>query len=161
VNGLVRVFKEAKLTGDRITLYLQPVGTCGRMPVSIEEAKVAGKRVLTALQYLHMIGWVHRDVRPENVMFADQNWYLVDLEWANLADLPVGNYMPQEQWAPPEINNSDSSWTYSSDMWQFHKLLCHWNHLNEDGRRLLELLQCEDPKARVSADEALQHAYFS
>jgi hypothetical protein len=161
VDGLIRVFKEAKWTRDHITLYLHPVGTCGKMPVSIKEAKVAGKRVLTALQYLHTNGWVHRDIRPENVMFADQNWYLVDLEWANSAGLPVGEYTPQQQWTPPEILGSDSEWTHTSDMWQFHKLLDQWNHLDEDGRRLLEVLQCEDPQSRISAEVALKHAYFS
>jgi hypothetical protein len=71
VDGLFRVFKDAKLKGNRITI--QPFVTCGQMPKYIDEAKVAGKRVLTALQYLHTIGWVHCDVRPENVMFPDQN----------------------------------------------------------------------------------------
>jgi hypothetical protein len=161
VHGLVQVFKSAKfLTGNRITLYLGPVGTCGRRPESIEMAKVAGKSVLTALQFLHTKGWVHRDIRPDNVMFADQNWYLVDLEWANLADRPVGQYRPHLTWTPPEIIDNDSSWTTAGDMWQFQTLLSHWGHLNENGQCLLRLLQNTNPLERIGAEEALRHPFF-
>lgn len=130
------------------------------MPVNVEDAKVAGKTVLTALRYLHENGWVHRDIRPQNVMFADQNWYLVDLEWANLVDSPIGEYHPHKEWTPPEITGENCSWTIASDMWQFHKLLSAWNQLDEAGQSLVRVLGDDIPQRRLTAGEALAHEFF-
>jgi Protein kinase domain len=159
VEGLVQVM-ETKCKGRHITLHLQPVGLCGQKPASIEEAKVAGKRVLTALQYLHDNEWVHRDIRPENVMFADGKWYLMDLEWANVVDSPIGEYSPQEAWIPPEITGENSYWTTASDMWQFHRLLSDWDKLDDEGRNLVRVLRDDNLHRRLTAAQALAHAFF-
>jgi len=53
-----------------LTLHVGPVGFCGKRPESVDEAKIAGRRLLLALEWLHNNGWVHRDIRPENIMFA-------------------------------------------------------------------------------------------
>ena len=78
-----------------LTVQVSPVGFCGRRPEDLEEVKVAGRCVLTALHWLHDNGWVHRDVRPSNIMFADGTWYLMDLEWTDSVSSSIESYTPR------------------------------------------------------------------
>ena len=161
VEGLIRVYKAPTVSQGNITLYLEPVGTCPKSPLTLDEVKAAGRQLLCALEFLHDHNWVHRDIQPDNVMFADQSWYLIDLEWANVAGWPLGDYSPHPALTPPEISNEDGLWTSASDMWQFGELLYLWDHLNLDGQNLRMSLQNDDPEARPTAREALQHLFFA
>jgi hypothetical protein len=66
LEGLARPTAEPpKFARGSLTVRLQPVGFF-RNPA--EDVKRAACSVLTALEGLHRIGWVHRDVRAPNVM---------------------------------------------------------------------------------------------
>ena len=148
--------------GGMLTARIGPVGFCGKRPVNTIETKAAGRRLLEALQWLHQNGWVHRDIRPANVMFADGSWYLMDLEWANTVNSPMGEYNPNTGQTPPEVAESkDGIWTTACDMWQFGKLLSLWNHLDEDGRQYLTTQARADPSGRLSASDSLAHRFFA
>ena len=161
VEGLIRVYKSPRQGRNHLTLYLEPVGFCGRRPGDVAAVKAAGRRILLALQFLHSRGWVHRDIRPSNVMFADQNWYLVDLEWANTANSELGVFRPLEEWTPPEISGENCQWTCACDMWQFGRLVEAWGSLDEDFRAYIRVQSKVDPSLRLSADESLRHAFFA
>ena len=133
VNGLIHPVKEIKSSSDSVTLYLTPVGFCGFRPSNVTEVKQAGRRILLALKCLHDHNFVHRDIRPANVMRASHECYLIDLEWANHADSQLGKFRPSHSWTPPEIHESECKWTCECDMWLFGKLLECWNCLYEDG----------------------------
>lgn len=162
VNGLCSPLAELKISRSVLTARIGPVGFCGKLPTSTIETKAAGRRLLGALQWLHMHGWVHRDVRAANVMFADGNWYLMDLEWANIVDSPIGEYDPNPDQIPPEVGLvEDGTWTTACDMWQFGKVLLLWNHLDEDGLRYANTQLDADPFRRLSATDSLTHAFFA
>jgi hypothetical protein len=55
------------LKGNVYEVTLAPLGV-QRMPADEEELKAAVKAVLTALRGLHSNGFVHRDIRWENVL---------------------------------------------------------------------------------------------
>ena len=128
----------------------------------MDEAKYAGHCILTALQWLHDNGWGHRDVRPQNIMFANERWYLMDLEWANTIDSELGDYRPQDEFTPPELVGVEGAiWTTACDMWQFGNLINTWGHLDEDGQQYVTS-QLSLPAANwLSAQESLQHAFFA
>ena len=140
-------------------MNLTPVGFCGSLPMTVDECKIAGRAILLALQWLHVNGFVHRDIRRLNVMRANGTWFLIDLEWANYENEPLDGYNPTLR--PPESSDAGFCWAASADMWQFGKLFESWNHLDDDGRNLVSRLLQDDHESRPSAGEALQHAFIS
>ena len=160
VPSLISVEKWKFSRRGWLTLQISPVGFCGKSPRNVAEVKNAGRQVLSALRWLHDHGWVHRDIRPANVMFADSRWYLMDLEWANRIDLDLEDYNPNL--LPPElvVVESGGSWTKACDMWQFGKLVEQWNQLDINGHRYVHTQTQEDPAKRLSAAESLDHEFF-
>ena len=125
-----------------------------RPPHGMDEIKCAIRCVLSALKSLHSLGWVHCDIRIENIMCKPPNmeWYLMDLEYARFD----GDECPPicSHFRPPELRSNGGKWTTSCDMWQvgrFMELL-----ENNPYRELMEtLLNCDAAK-RPTACEALE-----
>jgi hypothetical protein len=156
--------KKAPRVDAWLTVQIQPVGFF-RNPG--EQIKTAARSVLTALCGLHDMGWVHRDVRAENVMqVLDAGWFLMDLEWAQRAGLPVESYAPKRANTPPEIGDGGEAaiWTAASDMWQFGRMLDFWENraspLCKLGRELSGQLMAERPEDRPTARQALSHSWL-
>jgi hypothetical protein len=149
-------------SGGSLTLRISPVGFCGKRPGSLEEMKHAGRSVLSALEWLHRHHWVHRDVRPSNIMFANGEWYLTDLEWANKINSPIGAYMPDHEYLPPELNQTrEGIWTAACDIWQFGKMLLIWGPRGEFSDDYLRAQSAERPERRLSASQSLCHNFFA
>lgn len=135
VPGLVSPHQPPKARRGLLTLHLGPVGFCGKRPASVAEVKAEGRRLLGGLRWLHDNGWVHRDIRPPNILFAEGEWYLNDLEWTNRRDSDMGDYNPNPQYLPPKHAGVEGvPWTVACDMWQLGKLLEYWDQLDSDGR---------------------------
>jgi serine/threonine protein kinase len=66
------------------------------------------KQILTALAQLHSTGIVHRDIKPQNIIFSDDTKTFKIIDLGAAADLRVGiNYIPKEflldpRYAAPE-----------------------------------------------------------
>lgn len=66
------------------------------------------KQVLSALQGLHLTGIVHRDIKPQNIIFSEESRTFKIIDLGAAADLRVGiNYIPKEflldpRYAAPE-----------------------------------------------------------
>ena len=158
VPHLIRPSDVPTFRNGTLCVNLTPVGFCGRTPTNIRECMKAGRCILLAVEWLHGHGFVHRDIRPINVMQSGEEWYLIDLEWANYANMTMEGYNPSLH--PPECAKEDFQWGESADMWQFGKLLEYWNCLDDNGRCLARKLTQNDASSRLSASEALRHPFF-
>lgn len=141
-----------------LTVKLQPVGFCPDAPCSVEEGQAARRAILTAIRWLHGHGFVHRDIRPSNIMRSEGQWFLIDLEWANVVDKSLGDYRPAL--LPPECVGADCTWSCASDMWQFGKLLQSWGNLDAHGHAIVRLLLEDNPNDRLGAEACVDHEFF-
>ena len=74
---------EEDFAGDAVVACMSPV-CFKRKPKGVVEATNMALHVLEALEALHSLGFVHRDVRLDNIMLGPGNsgWFLVDLDEA-------------------------------------------------------------------------------
>ena len=101
-----------------ISLRLSPLGnlTC---PCNLEEMKKAAVDILNGMTYIHLFGFVIRDIRPPNVLRdINGSYFLIDFEWA----VPIGSHSNEIEFIlePPEIKKS-GSWEITADIWQYGK----------------------------------------
>ena len=81
--------------------------SCGN-PALHRSARHRRVQVLQALRACHRTGIVHRDIKPQNVIMAEQERRIKLIDLGAAADLRVGiNYVPNEflldpRYAPPE-----------------------------------------------------------
>ena len=76
---------------DAFKLVLEPLGV-RRNPETADEVFLAVRHVLTALCGMHEKGYVHNDVRSDNIITCNDGaeWYLIDCEYA----WPAGDAFP-------------------------------------------------------------------
>jgi hypothetical protein len=94
VTHLARPVGHAKVDdGGNLVVELCLLGL-SRKPWDEMQTCNAVRSVLVALQGLHSLGWVHRDVRPANVLFdvVRDEFFLMDLEWAERRGEKMGRF---------------------------------------------------------------------
>jgi len=79
--------------------------------ISIEESIEHFRQILTALQYIHRLGRIHKDIKPENIMIIDKKACLIDFNISSLDSLLLGTTRYKD---PAVIENG---WKSFSDIY--------------------------------------------
>ncbi len=158
VPNLVRPLQAAVFEEGRLLLHLWPLGLAWQ-PQSEKDVFQALRDILRALQSLHSLGWVHRDVRSENVLFdpVRKEYVLIDLEWAERSNQPLGRFEPKTEMLPPELMGTMKDigvWTPAADLWQVGLLAMRGGQTNV-WQMLREGLLRRDPAERWTTEVAI------
>jgi len=153
--------KVTKTNEPRYQVQLVPVGVPVR-PRTEQQVKAAVRCVLIALDGLHGKGFVHRDVRWDNVVMRHESegraWVLIDLETAAQVRTPPTWYNAS---FPPEFDKDapeNVPWEFGHDIYQVGRMLENTPRisLSEAALAFAGHLQRERP----SAKDALAHSWF-
>jgi len=153
--------------------------------LSEEASRSTFTGILTGLHQLHRAGYIHRDVKPENVLLMEpkpnaENVRLADFEFCCTPPAvgPVGSIA----YAAPETLDSLQPYGAAVDMWAVGAILymmlsastpfegvaghvdfvepC-WNEISSSAKNLIQGLLNHDPASRTSLEEALLHPWVS
>lgn len=103
---------------NTVSIRLEPVGANWSCPSPLQLRYLTSSLLLT-LQVLHDLGYVHRDIRHENILAVLSGWMLIDWELAAPVGSPVFWHGPA---VPPTISLG-ASWGPRHDIWQLGLLL--------------------------------------
>ncbi|CAI2197495.1 9914_t:CDS:2, partial [Funneliformis geosporum] len=133
---------------------LAPVGV-KRKPRTELEVKIAIRCILDALVALHELGYVHRDIRWDNILqLNDYSWILIDLECAGVDGESV--HFDLKGWAPEAIETK--VYTTKADVYMVGRLLRRVFITFSEEARAFERATTE---FRLTAQEARQHSWLS
>ncbi|OHS97671.1 CAMK family protein kinase [Tritrichomonas foetus] len=158
--------------------------------LSEEEAKGFLFQIVDALKYCHSLGVVHRDMKPENILFdPENNLKITDFGFSRFSDPNglVNTSCGSPCYASPEILMGIPYDGSKSDIWSTGIILyamvtgqLPWtkknqaqlfeqikngeykipNFLSSECQNLISSMICVDPSKRLSATQVLQHPFL-
>eukprot|EP00128_Syssomonas_multiformis_P016744 Colp12_sorted_trinity150504_noHs@22321 len=128
-------------------IVLTPVGVEHKPASRDDWLKFLGD-ICRALNWLHERGWVHRDIRWGNIIYASGRWVLIDLESAAPVRSPIDF---SNEYQAPEVSLG-SAYEASADMYQLGKLMFECEELQDIRGQLVSL----NPDSRPSALDVLR-----
>ena len=112
---------------QRVTLQLEPVGATWwleELPAVIELVET----LLVTLAAIHHHGFVHCDIRDDNIVSGPHGWLLIDWELAG----PCGRQVFWHAKVSPPGMAHGSHWQPQHDLWQLGVLMqAHLSRLNQ------------------------------
>ncbi|TDL14322.1 hypothetical protein BD410DRAFT_797247 [Rickenella mellea] len=170
-RGLVQVRSDPRLT-ESGTHYVVEMTTMGarQLPESEEELRVMVKDLVTGLDWLHKGGYLHRDIRNQNVVYdrALKQYVLIDFEHSGKQEgrrsqrrNPAATSFDGEDWLRDWDYGTldDGVYTKASDMYQLGRFLHDWFRRmidSEDGKAFVARLTGK----KMTAEEALLHEWI-
>jgi len=98
---------------------LEPVGALVRI-TGIAQLRSLVSCLLTTLKHIHEYGFVHRDVRLDNVVRATNGWLLIDWELAGRTNQIV---WWEGKLLPDGVKHRLEPYTCKTDLWQLGMLI--------------------------------------
>ncbi len=102
-----------------VKLRLEPVGALVRITGTAQLCSLVSC-LLTTLQHIHEYGFVHRDVRLDNVVRATHGWLLIDWELAGRTNQIV---WWEGKMLPDGVKHRSEPYTVKTDLWQLGMLI--------------------------------------
>ena len=102
-----------------VTLRLEPVGALVRITGTAQMRSLVSC-LLTILKHIHESGFVHRDVRLDNVVKATNGWLLIDWELAGRTNQIV---WWEAKLLPDGVKQRLEPYTCKTDLWQLGMLI--------------------------------------
>ncbi len=116
--------KESQFDDSSLIIRLLPVGI-SREPKTISELKKCLVCILTCLIQFHAAGYVHCDIRWKNIIKYQEDWYLIDFEYAvslrDEAGLKAISGIINHEFVRSKLEK----WDPSFDYYQVGKLIQH------------------------------------
>lgn len=120
--------------------------------MSEHKAQSAAWQLLCALKYCHQKGIIHRDVKPENILFKDKKRRIVKLADFGLSvkynketDAPLTKAVGTLHYAAPEVIKSGKTYNGRADVWSlgvttFVMLGGCFPYYSKDRRKIAEMI---------------------
>eukprot|EP00198_Chlamydomonas_reinhardtii_P000358 XP_001689693.1 predicted protein [Chlamydomonas reinhardtii] len=162
-EGLIHAVEAPTLRKGTYKVALAPLGNTCR-PGNEGELRQAIQAVLRGVAALHRAGYVHRDIRWDNVLCIGQgSWILSDLE--SVARAPAraaskGGFRAA-CWTSDTLDEC-GMYTTASDVQLVGRLMdtCSIFVLDAQGEELRAQLTASAASSRPSAEQALRHPWF-
>uniref|UniRef100_A0A8C5PWW7 MOK protein kinase n=1 Tax=Leptobrachium leishanense TaxID=445787 RepID=A0A8C5PWW7_9ANUR len=156
-----------------------------RQPLAEDKVRNYMYQLCKSLEHIHKNGIFHRDVKPENILIKQDLLKLGDFGSCRsvFSKQPYTEYISTRWYRAPECLLTDGYYSYKMDIWSAGCVLfeisrsraMNFEFPSKKGTGLMKQLpsvspEClsllsamveYDPDQRISASEALQHAYFS
>lgn len=119
------------------------------------------RQIAQALDALHTAGWIHGDVKPENVIVGSRGHAtLIDLGFASrIHTLPTHNYRGTPEYTSPETLSGQFASMAAMDVFSLGRVLWQWLTCTQPASQtvlepvadLVELMVSNDPSQRPTA----------
>ncbi|XP_047331350.1 mitogen-activated protein kinase kinase kinase 20-like [Impatiens glandulifera] len=145
------------------------------------EAKEYTLSILKGLRYIHESGYIHCDIKPENILMVDENAKIGDFGFTMqplyLSGMIIGtpHCMPPESLNDGEYDTSTDIWALGCSLFQMITSIPQWKCQNMN-QKLIKLIKrskiakdafdfwkmctIKDPKKRWSVNMLLQHPFI-
>ena len=113
------VFQQTSNSTCLVHLRLRPVGARISLQSS-QQLRNLVNSLLATLAPVHAAGFVHRDIRLDNIVKGPKGWVLLDWELAGRQNQPV---WWTGQVLPPAVKSGSETYTCKTDLWQIGQLV--------------------------------------
>lgn len=148
--------------GEALTHYIRQIRRSGK-PIKIAKIVRIMAQIARAISYLHTEGFIHRDVKPGNILLIgeDESAFLTDLGIAGAMDEPslsgagTPSYMPYEQQVRGTIDHTVDTYAFGIMLYELltgEKPFAPDPSLPfEEARKVIVEMHCKDPIPSISS----------